>query len=532
MWGGKMVRRAKHHIISALVYTGLVAAIVWQGMLLVRQLYPHQALLDVAMIDVYVEGNVRRPGRYRVAQGTTQFEILKVAGVRPTSDLSLFNLTAQLDSASELSVGTLEKPVGATEESHDARLEFFLGEISVIGSDGRSISQHEGLAISPGDRIQTEASSQAELSIGAYSRIDMDNFAEIVFDKIGAIESDRIVDNLYQKSGTSWYKVVYTKNSELFKINTLPVEITIGGSGADFLVDVQSDQLSISLMDGLLLVERVGGGEAINMITGQSVTIYTDGRPFLVTKVAPDISVSERFDQLSREKVNYMSRQMPLNLLFCSAPAVYYFINIQYARGVCNVVRLPGELLIEQFANGISTLDQAFLYGGPVMVATFVERIIDARIPKYCVFDKDAIIKIAGVMGGVQTKVDAHAASFLNINQGVQKLSDKTVLRYLSATISGVEDAHRRQSDLIKSIFDDLSTKKLVPTLILADQIITTIETNLGASEIMDQYSKFSEKAQWDYREMELPVTPVRRNKRNCFEPQLQQCKELLTSYE
>lgn len=527
-----MQRKATNRLMGAVVYTVLAAAVIWQGVLLVRQLYPQQALLDVAMIDVYIEGNVRRPGRYRVAQGTTQFEILKVAGVRPTSDLSLFNLTAQLDSASELNVGTLEKSVSATDEPHNVRLEFFLGEISVIGSDGRSIPQHEGLAISPGDRVQTEASSQAELSIGTYTRIDMDNFAEIVFDKIGATEKDRTVDNLYQKSGTSWYKIVYTKNSELFKINTLPVEVTVGGSGADFLVDVQPDQVAINLMDGLLLVERVGGGEAINMISGQSVVIYTDGRPFQVSKLAPDISVNERFSQLSREKVNYMSRQMPLNLLFCSAPAIYYFINIQYGRGACNVVRLPGELLIEQFANGISTLDQAFLYGGPVMVATFVERIVDTRIPKYCVFDKDDIVKVAGAMGGIQAKVDAHAASFLSINQGVQKLSDKTIIRYLSANISGVEDAHRRQSDLLKSIFDDLNAKNLVPTLMLADQIITTIETNFGASEIMDQYSKFSEKKKWDYREIELPGTPVRRNKRNCIEPKLQQCKVLLTSYE
>ncbi|MBN1575282.1 MAG: LCP family protein [Chitinispirillaceae bacterium] len=519
-------------IFTACIYLILIGASLWQGFLLLRQLQPRYGGTDIAMIDVMVEGNVRRPGRYRVAQGTTQFEILQVAGVRPTSDLSMLSLTAQIDSSGELTVGTLDKAVGMSEESLSVRLEFFFGELSVISVDGRSVPQHERLTISPGDRILTEASSQAELSAGLYSRIDMDNFAELVFDKIGVAENERILTELYQKAGACWHKIVYARNSELFRINTIPVAISVGGSGADFLVDAQSDRITINLMDGLLLVERTGGGEAINMISGQSATIFTDERPFQITKLTPDISINEQFAQLSREKVNYLSRQMPLSILFCGTPAVFYFINVYYDRASYTVVHLPGELLIEQFANGISTLDQAFLYGGPVMVATFVERILDTRIPKYIVFDKNDIVKVAGAMGGLQADVDRGAASYLQRAAGKQKLSDQALVRYLSPSISGIEDARRRQSEMLKTLFNGLQSRSLIPTLMLADQIIGSTETNFGATEIMDNYGKFCEKTNWHYRELTIPAAAERRGNRNCLNPKLDQCKILLNAYE
>lgn len=518
--------------VTLLIYCLLVGTIGWQGYQLFKELRMRPQQSRGSMLDVFVAGNVRRPGRYRVMEGTTGFEILQVAGVRPTSDLSSVNLSGEVDSTGALTVGTLDNPASVKEEALTARLEFFFGEISVTAGDGRTVPQHEGLAVSAGDRILTEASSQAELSVGAYSRIDMDNFAELVFDKIGVPENDRSVVELYQKSGTCWYKAVYTKNSELFKINASPVSVSVGGSGADFLVSVTSDQTQINLMDGLLLVERSGGGEAINMISGQSVTVFNDDRPFQVTKLSPDVSVNEQFSQLSREKVNYLSRQMPLNLLFCGTPNVFYLINIQYERSLWNVVRIPPELIIDQFANNINTLDEAFLYGGPVMVATFIERIIDTRIPKYIVFDKSDIVKIAGSMGGIPVSLDDNAATYLKLSKGKQKLTDLTLVRFLSPSISGYEDAWRRQSELFRAMYDALLNRSIIPNLMLADQIISATETNFGASEIMDQYSKFNEKTNWRYRELNLPATAVKCGQRTCFDPQLDKCKELLTTYE
>ena len=135
-------------------------------------------------------------------------------------------------------------------------------------------------------------------------------------------------------------------------------------------------------------------------------------------------------------------------------------------------------------------------------------------------------------MGGLQANIDQNAAAYLRLAQGKQKLSDQMLVKYLSPAISGAGDASRRQSEMLRSLFEGLQNKNLVPTLILADQIISSTETNFGATEIMDHYRKFSEKANWQYRELAIPAAEVRRNNRTCLDPKLDQCKTLLTAYE
>ena len=289
-----------------------------------------------------------------------------------------------------------------------------------------------------------------------------------------------------------------------------------------------SDQVQISLIDGLLLVERNDGNEALNMISGQSIIIYNDKRPFQVSHLTPDLNVNDRFSKLSREKFSYMSRQMPLTFLLCGAPAVFYLVNIQFETGTTQAVYIPPELIIDQFSQGLETLNQAYLYGGPVFVSTFVERILDIKVPKYCVFEKDDMLKTANAMGGFNVVVDAKAAAHLKINSGVQKLTGDQLAMYLSPAVSGAADASKRQGELLKSIFTGFQNKSISMSLILAEQIIANTQTNFMATEMMEQFSKFNSRSNWTYKELNLPVKLVRRGDKPRFEPVLEQCRVLL----
>jgi hypothetical protein len=135
-------------------------------------------------------------------------------------------------------------------------------------------------------------------------------------------------------------------------------------------------------------------------------------------------------------------------------------------------------------------------------------------------------------MGGLQVNLDQQAASYLKLSLGKHTLADQSLIDFISPSISGVEGASRRQAELLHVIFNGVINKNIIPTITIAEQIIGSAESNFGATEIMDQYSKFSEKSGWQYKEFELPATIVRRNNRNCYEPQLELCRKLLTSYE
>ena len=477
---------------------------------------------------VDIEGNVMRPGSYRVTPGVTQFEILKVAGIRPTSDISLFDLTRQISGNQQLEVGTMPNPISLKNQPAPVRLEFSMGELNIVAVDGRSRAVEEGLEINAGDRILTEEKAQAEFSVNTYSRIDMDDFSELTIDKVNADEKGKKLVSTFQRSGVCWNKIVYTTKAELFKTVTPFVNITVAGTGADFMVVVKQDEIDIHDMDGLLLVERSSGTEAINMISGQSAVIFSDNRPFQVTQLASEANPTERFSMLTKEKSNFIMRHMPLNFVFCAVPSVYIYFSIQFESGKVHVVHIPGATSVEEFVQGCSTLDQAFLYGGGVFVSTLIEQIMDARIPKYCIFDKEKIIRVAAAIGGIKVDVDEKAASVLKVKTGPQNLNGTQLVSFLKPGISGTDDFEARQTRVIKALFEGLSSKNIVLTALLTQQLITNLETNFTSGEIMDNYSKFVGVKNWTTKEYALPVKRVTQNGRVRIDPVLEDCKTLI----
>ncbi len=522
-----MLRRKRLRLAKQSVYLLLAIAIVLQSLLIIRDIRKPHPLPPASTFDIAVNGNVEHPGVYRVAEGTTHFEILKVAGVRSTSDITPFNLTAQIESGNNLMVGELEQPVGLKDL---VRLEFYLGELSVLSADGRVRPRREGMSISKGDRVITEEQSQAELSLDTYSRIDMDNFSELSFDKIGETENDKQHSELFQKTGLCWYKIVYTDNREVFKVVTPLANITVAGKGADFTVDAKYSEVVVDISDGLVLVERQDGGEAINLIAGQTVTIYDDGRPFQVAELSPEISVTERFSRLTRMKTDAMLRHMPFNFLFCGLPVVFHAVSVQFDKNEVHVVHLPANTAVGEFVQGFSTLQEAFLYGGPVFAGTLVERILNARVPKYLVLEKEDILRIGSMIGGVTVMVDQHAAGVMNVKGGRQQIRGEMLMKYLSPGISGGADNEMRQMEVLKSIFEMLESRQVVMTAMLADQIFSSIDANITTSEIMQHYRNFSDKSNWRFVTHSLPGRRVRVDGRMLHDPILEKSRTIFTT--
>ena len=519
----------KKKILTApnLILLAMGLFIAWQAARLVIDTTRPSSRLGADDYIINVQGNVLHPGAYRVSPGITHFEILKVAGMRPTSDISGFNLTDQISGDQQLEVGTMARPV-TMKKNETANLEFFMGQVSIIAADGKSRVIEEGLEIAEGDRILTEEKSQAELSFNKFSRIDIDEFSECVVDKINADDKGKKLVSLFQKAGACWYKIVYADKTEIFKAVTPFVNITVAGTGADFMVVVKQDEIDIHDMDGLLLVERTSGAEAINMISGQSAVVFRDNRPFQVTQLAAEVNPADRFSILTKAKSDFVMRHMPLNFLLCAVPGVYYFISVQFESGKAHTVHIPGSTSIEEFVQGCSTLDQAFLYGGAVFVSTLIEQIMDSRIPKYLVFTKDDVIRTAAAFGGISVDVDDKAAAAIRLPRGVQKLNNEQLINYLKPGLSGAEDFQMRQIRTIRAVFEGFRSKNIVLTALLAQQLLATLETNFTSIEVMNQYAKFSEVKNWSFKEHDLPLKKVVQNGKSRDDPNLEECKTLL----
>jgi anionic cell wall polymer biosynthesis LytR-Cps2A-Psr (LCP) family protein len=517
-------------LFSYAVYAVLITGIAFECYSLVKQtgVFGKRDVLSTYKINI--EGNIRKPGWYVVPEGTTQFEILKVAGVRPSSDLSVINLASQIENNQSIRIGTLDKPVIVSDRQEHAKVEFFFGDAQITHADAKTSSLQSGNNILPGERVQVRGASQAEISISSFSRIDLDNFADVTFEKINQTYADHSVTELTQNNGSCWHRIVYANADEIYRVFTRSVVLTIVGSGADFLLDVQNDQVVINIMNGLLLVERRAGGESINMISGQSATIYDDERPFQITRLAADISANEQFTQLTEGKSDALVKDAPLNMFFSVAPNIFYLLRTNFQKGEIHLIRIPESLLIEQFTQNMSTIDLAYLYGGSQFVSTFLERLFNTRIQKYISTSKDGIERITDILGGITIDVDAKAADYLNISKGRQKLTSRYITRYLSPAVSGAADASGRQSQVLRALYDEFRSKNFIPTIMVADQIISTSESSITAQEMIDYFSKFAKRSDWVYKEYTIPSRVVSRNARQCFDPLVEDCRRIMSN--
>ena len=95
-----------------------------------------------------------------------------------------------------------------------------------------------------------------------------------------------------------------------------------------------------------------------------------------------------------------------------------------------------------------------------------------------------------------------------------------------------VRDCQIRQAQLIKSLFEGFSNKSISLTLLLAEQILTNTETNFLPFEVMEQYAKFNAQSNWKFKEHDIPAYTVKRGYRDCYEPILEKCRELLRTNE
>jgi hypothetical protein len=517
-------------LFSFTIYAILLAGIAFESFSIVRKTGIVGKNNIIRTCNINIEGNVRKPGWYLVPEGTTQFEILQVAGIRLTSDITTVILSSQLNNNEKIHVGTLDKPVVVSDRKEYAVVDVFFGEGQNSHTEGNTTSIIKGSNIIPGDRIKLNAASQAEISLSSFSKIDLDNFSDITFEKINQSFNSQSVTEITQNTGSCWHRIVYSNTDELFRVYTRSVILTVVGSGADFLLDVQNDQVVLNLYNGLLLVERRAGGESTNLISGQSATIYDDSRPFQISKLSPDISVNEEFTQLINNKSDYLLQDVPLNVFFSVTPNIFYLAAINFKKVEITLIRIPESLLIEKFTNNLSTLDQAYLYGGSIFVTTFLERIFDCRVQKYMACSKESIKQISDILGGITVDIDSKAAAYLNISKGSQKLTSTLLSQYLSPSVSGIPDSKVRQSQVLKAIFDGLLNKNVVPTLVTADQIVNSNEANLSAQELFEYFSKFIQRNNWVYKELIIPSRIVNRETRTCFDPIIEDCRRIVNN--
>jgi hypothetical protein len=419
--------------------------------------------------------------------------------------------------------------VSTASQGNTIRLEFFTGSVELVSKDGRSMQPQPGIAVEEGTRIITDAAAQAELSINAVSRVDIDELSELTVEKINEEVDGSRVTQFFQRSGIGWYDVSYQNDRQQVRITTRYADIIVAQQGANFTVDASYDNITVHTIDGLLLVERENTDEAINLISGQQVTVYADERPFQVRSATPEKTPNEIFSPLSRKKTEYYLKTRPLNFMFYGIPASYYLISADFDRRVAIALHIPPRASVDRFATGVSTVEQALLKAGPAFTTTILEELMNTRIQNYILVTRLDVLRIARVLGPVRVQVDAKAASGLNIAAGAQQLRPDQLFNFLQPSLSGMEASYQRQKRVMHSLFTSLSTGEIVLKGMLIKQLLAETESNFNWKNVTDKYQQFRNQTNWSFSYHQLPVSPTVREDGTHLIPDVENARTLLT---
>jgi len=380
-----------------------------------------------------------------------------------------------------------------------------------------------------GDAVVTDSTSQAEISVGPYTRVDVDNSSEVVFEQIGVREGERTMTSVYQKEGLCWYRVVYTSKSERFKVVTESAVVMPVGTGSDFMVDQAPGSVRIHALEGLLLVERPGGEEVLNLVAGQTLTVFGN-RPFQVTRTAADVSPNRQFAQLQRDREERREGDMPVNFVFCTLPYSYFLVSVRFDRREVTVVSIPSETSVERFARGFTTLNEAYLLGGSAYVESLVEQLVGTRVERHFDLDAQGLLQLVAAIGGLTVVVDTRAAQAMQLTPGPRQLDAEQVFTFMKPRISGVPDSKKRQKVVLEALFRLARSRQVAVTSKLAERAVSVMETDFTISEITEAYSRFSAIEGWQFRTLGLPGEPSRTGGKPVFAPNVDEARRLLFS--
>jgi hypothetical protein len=402
------------------------------------------------------------------------------------------------------------------------RLESFSGEVVVTSAAGGQIPVQAGMLLHEADELRTLGAAQAEVIFGTVARIDCDEYSDILFDHLKALPDSGVSFAVRQKSGTCWFKVGLGGIPGLCRIVTPAALVTAEGKAADFLVDVQTDRMSISCMGGTVHADMNGSAEQINLISGQTVVAFTDGRPLQLSRFAPDIGVAERSAQFvsgrnppGRDTADGGNigdrRNRPLDVVICAPPYFFGLASIQPDKGVVTIVYLPSRLLVNEYMQGVETLGQAYRYGGAAFVASLLEPLFDIPLVKYCVVSRGTAVQCAELLGN-----------------GSSVAGSRQIMKFLSADNQSADEDQGGIEAIFDALFDGLRDRNMALTPSMVSEVLQSMQTNIDAAEFMEVYDRFHSGRGWTRRDVILPAIEKPDREGALYEPDEVRCRQIL----
>lgn len=488
--------------IMAAVTAGLIIA--GAVVLIRRELRP--VLPDTGQIAVTIEGMVRRPGTYFVPAGTTRFEVLRVAGVEPNSNLSAIDVTEPIDQNDTMTVGKLDKDVTLKASPFSGRaclVNFFVGDIDIVGKVARRKPDKDA-PVFEGEKILSGAKGTVELKLVDESLIDLRKESELTVKELyKASESGSMRVHFLLQNGSLWsYLKPQSPNISLvFSTPHMTAEIR----GTEIELSTSARGSSLRVIKGMVNAGRAGTGNRVNVSEGQQAWVDSSLEKTIEVRnlTEEDLAVDAETKAIQEEKNRFLSENAVLRQFILIYPDFYLLQEFDPSKSSIKVYRLAPNTDVSEHVEGVNELSKVYLYGGIRLTMSIVERLTRKRVEYYTVLGRENVLDIINRLGGVNMMIDEKSASAMQIKPGLTKVDGKLAVLFLKAgkdddpALSLRERYIGRQNRLLKAVYENMLADKITFSKILAGQLIRGLETNVNVEYVMNAVNTLKSARNW-----------------------------------
>lgn len=493
----RLAKRAEKFFVLAcvLVVTVVAGRYVW------KKFFKSSA--RVPAITVSIEGNVKKPGTFRVPWGSTVFEVLEEAGITSTSDINHIVLAREAKNGESIRVGQLDAKVDASQSAKlgACELDFYQGAIDVKNKNGETRTPSFGLFLMEGNVLVCNKGARARVKFHDKSAVALAE-GRAVLEEIGKSKGSKSRHTVYLQEGRLWANIHGSGGNIEYYFRTPHLGVLV--KGTEFSLRTDRQNTSFKLYDGMAFVENSQKKQGVNVVSGQEIVATAGDFPIRPAEFT-ESGETEEFQQLQTERDNYYQKNRPFSALLCGVPNTYIFLKMNPAKKRILTVHIPTNTWVGNLVVGFNEFDKAFLYGGAKFSASIAERLLRTKLSKYAVITAEGARNAIDILGGINVDIDSKASAYLSVTAGRRTLSGNQATKFMSPAVSGVGDAHERQKKILTAFFEGLRGRNILLTSQVIGRIVANTEGNLSVKEMLQTYSNFNAIKGWEMKTLTMP---------------------------
>lgn len=191
------------------------------------------------------------------------------------------------------------------------------------------------------------------------------------------------------------------------------------------------------------------------------------------------------------------------------------------------VTSLVRDTYVEIGDRGFDKMNHAYAFGGPELSIQTINKTFDLNIEEYVTVDFWAVEKIIDALGGVEIDVSSEELTYLNdyiydlnvnspdgtqtpslSSSGIQRLDGRQAVAYMRIRYVGDGDFERmgRQREVMEVALSGIKDISLPNLLVLCNELLSTVKTNLSKGEIIDLATSVATKGIPTMKQYQLPT--------------------------